>query len=62
MDQTNNLVFTPDKVEVSNRIKNGRTFFFVTKHYATKFANSIRSYVYVAYDQKGSAIGFCVPK
>ncbi|WP_395043138.1 hypothetical protein [Flavobacterium sp.] len=62
MNQPQNLVFTDNEVEVSDRIKKGTTLFFTCKQNALQFANTIRTYVYECFDSKGASAGYCVPK
>lgn len=55
-------ILTPERVDVSKRVKDGRTRLFFTKEDAKAFADQIRSYLYPATDSKDNLIGYCVPK
>lgn len=62
MSKQHNSIFNQERLEVSQRIKEGKTMFYSCKKQAVQFASTIRSYVYEVFDQNGSAIGYCVPK
>lgn len=62
MKQSENLIFTQERVEVTQRIKDGKTLFYACRKKALEFASTIRSYTYEAFNEKGVPIGFCVPK
>ena len=55
-------IFTPEGVNVAERVKNGKTVLFFTPESAKAHADQTRSYVYPAYDKGHNLVGYCVPK
>lgn len=62
MKKTENQIFTQERVNVTKRIDDGKTKLYTCKKKALDFAKTLRSYVYDAFDDGGSCIGYCVPK
>lgn len=67
MKNTNNTadqsarIRTPEGVDVTERVKDGRTRLFFTPEEAKTHADQKRSYTYPAFDAKSNFIGYCVP-
>lgn len=55
-------IFTPEGVNISERVNTGKTVLFFTPESAKKHADYKRSYVYPAFDKGHNLIGYCVPK
>ena len=60
-EPTQGQIRTPEGVNVTQRVKDGRTRLFFTPESAKSHADQRRSYVYPAFDMKNNLIGYCVP-
>lgn len=67
MKATNNTtdqsgrIRTPERVDVTERVKDGRTRLFFTTEEAKAHADQRHSYVYPGFDAKSNFVGYCVP-
>ena len=52
---------TPEGVDVTQRVNDGRTRLFFTAEKAKAHADQRRSYVYPGFDAKSNFLGYCVP-
>lgn len=58
---TQNRIRTAEGVDVTERVKDGRTRIFFTPEEAKAYADQKRSYVYPAFDLKYNFVGYCIP-